>query len=102
MNQKWRLVVSLVFSWILWQRVVDLNSQSEQWINQTSYPTQQGCLSDALRQIDHLRNDYLQRDLIVPYIFDDGLKGISGFTVGDKEKHSFTCYSSDFDPRPRG
>jgi len=101
MNQKWRLVVSLVFSWILWEQVVDLNIQSEQWINQTSYQTQQRCLNDTLRIIDELRNKHLLRGLLVPYLFDERLKGVSGFSVGDK-KHVFTCYSSDFDPRPRG
>ena len=98
MNQKWCLVVSLVFAWILWERVVDLNSQSERWNNQTIYPTQQRCRSDASRIIDQRRSDYLRRGLGAAYIFNEGM---GGFSVGDKERHVFMCYSSDFDPRPR-
>ncbi len=98
MNQNWRLVVSLVFGWILWQHVPDLNSQSEKWINQTSYLTQQRCLSDASRIIDQIRNDYILRGFLVPYLFDEGH---GGFFLGDKEKHVFMCYSSEFDSRPR-
>ena len=98
MKQKWRVVFSLMLSWILWQRVVILNSRSEQWINQTSYPSQQVCTRDASRIIDDVRSDYLRRGLGAAYIFNEG---VGGFSVDNGERHIFMCYSSDFDPRPR-
>ena len=98
MKQTWHVMVSLVLAWMLWQRVTNLNSQSEQWINQTSYPSRQECLRDASRIIDERRNDYLRRGLGAAYIFNEGA---GGFSVEDKEKHVFMCYSSDFDPRPK-
>ena len=98
MNRSWYSMAVFVFAWILWQHVADLKSQSEQWISQTTYPTQQRCRRDGTRIIDQLRSDYLRRGLRAKYILDEG---IGGFFVEDKEKHVFTCYSSDFDPRPR-
>jgi hypothetical protein len=98
MKPNWHFMLSLMFAWILWERVVSLPKQSERWINQTSYPSQQVCLSDASRIIDQLRNDYLRRGLGAAYIFNEG---VGGFSVDDKERHVFMCYSSDFDPRPR-
>ena len=98
MKQPWHFMLSLVFAWILWERIVSLTKHSDQWINQTSYPSQQACMRDASRIIDQLRNDYLGRGLGAAYIFNEG---IGGFFVEDKEKHVFMCYSSDFDPRPK-
>jgi len=97
-NHAWQLMFSLAFAWILWERVMILPNQSEQWINQTSYASQQLCMRDASRIIDDLRNDYLRRGLGAAYIFNEG---VGGFSVEDKEKHVFMCYSSDFDPRPK-
>jgi hypothetical protein len=90
------IILSLVFAWILWERVVSLTKQSDQWINQTSYVSQQACLSDAPRIIDEARNYFLRRGLGAAYIFNEG---VGGFSVEDKERHVFMCYSSDFDPR---
>ena len=98
MNAAGSLLVSLVIAWILWERVVALPMRSEQWINQASYPSQQACIRDASRVIDERRNDYLRLGLGAAYIFNEG---IGGFSVEDKERHIFMCYSSDFDPRPR-
>jgi len=98
MKSAWQFLFSLMFAWILWERVLTLAKPSEQWINQTSYPSQQVCLRDASRIIDERRNDYLRRGLGAAYIFNEGL---GGFSVEDKERHIFMCYSSDFDPRPR-
>ncbi len=98
MTRSWNSMAVLVFSWILWQHVVDLKSQSERWITQTTYPTQQLCRRDGPRIIDQLRSDILRRGLRALYILDEG---IGGFFVEDKEKYVFMCYSSDFDPRPR-
>ncbi len=98
MNRSWNSMALLVFAWILWQHMVDLKSQSEKWITQTTYPTQQRCQRDGTRIIDRLRSEYLRRGLGAKYILDEG---IGGFFVEDKEKHVFMCYSSDFDPRPR-
>lgn len=95
MKLSWRFTLSLVFAWILWELVASLTKQSEQWINQTSYPSQQVCLRDGLRMIDERRDHYLRRGLGAAYIFNEG---IDGFSVGDKEKHIFMCYSSDFHP----
>lgn len=69
MKLPWRVMVSLVLAWILWQRVMNLSNRSEQWINQTSYPSQQVCVRDASRVIDDLRNEYLRRGLGAAYIF---------------------------------
>jgi hypothetical protein len=99
MKQSWQFIFSLVFAWILWERIVILTNQSEQWFNQTSYVTQQLCTQNASRIIDERRNDYLRRGLSAAYIIFD--EGIGGFFVDDKERHIFMCYSSDFDPRPR-
>jgi hypothetical protein len=90
--------LSLVFAWILWQRVASVNSRSDQWIHQTSYQTQQICIRDGSRVIDELRNDFLRRGLGAAYIFGEG---IGGFKVDSGKKHIFMCYSSDFDPRPK-
>ncbi len=98
MNHAWQLMFSLAFAWILWERVVILPNQSEQWINQTSYTSQQLCMRDASRIIDERRNDYLRRGLGAAYIFNEG---VGGFSVEDREKHVFMCYPSDFDPRPK-
>lgn len=98
MKKIWHCIFSLVFAWILWQRVVVLNTRSEQWSNQTSYPSQQACLRDASRIIDDVRDTYLRRGVGAAYIFNEG---VGGFSVDDKERHVFMCYSSDFDPRPR-
>ena len=98
MKPRYHIVLSIVLTWILWQRVVNLTDQSERWINQTSYISQRACLSQAPRIIDELRNRFLQRGLGAAYIFDEG---VGGFTVEDKEKHVFMCYDSVFDPRPR-
>ena len=97
-RKTWHVIFSLVFAWILWERIVTLTKQSEQWINQTSYPSQQVCMRDASRIIDDRRNDYLRRGLGALYIFNEG---VGGFSVENKERHVFMCYSSDFDPRPR-
>jgi hypothetical protein len=86
---------SLMLAWLLWERVLSLNTQSEQWFNQTSYPSQQVCARDASRIIDERRNDHLRRGLGAAYIFNEGL---GGFSIDDKERHIFMCYSSDFDP----
>ena len=94
----WRFTLSFFFAWILWERVVTMAKQSEQWINQTSYPSQQVGIRDSSRIIDERRNHYLRRGLGAAYVFNEG---IGGFSVDDKEKHVFMCYSSDFDPRPR-
>ena len=99
MRQTWHVMFSLLFAWILWQRVVNLNNRSDQWINQTTYPSQQVCVRDASRIIDDLRNEYLRRGLGAAYIFNEG---VGGFSVDNGERHIFMCYSSDFDPRPRG
>ena len=98
MKQTWYFIFSFVFTWILWERVLSLIKQSDQWFNQTSYPSQQVCMRDASRIIDERRNDFLRRGLGASYIFNEG---VGGFTVEDKERHIFMCYSSDFDPRPR-
>jgi hypothetical protein len=98
MTPFWRFTLSFVFAWILWERVVSMAKQSEQWINQTSYPSQQVCIRDSSRIIDERRNHYLRRGLGAAYVFNEG---IGGFSVDDKEKHIVMCYSSDFDPRPR-
>jgi hypothetical protein len=93
-----RLTLYIVFAWILWERVVNLPKQSERWINQTSYPSQQVCIRDSSRMIDELRNHYLQRGVGAAYVFNEG---VGGFSVEGREKHVFMCYSSDFDPRTR-
>jgi hypothetical protein len=98
MKPKSYYVLCLVFAWILWQRVASVNNPSGQWINQTSYPSQQACARDASRIVDQLRNEYLRRGLGAAYIFNEG---VGGFSVDNGEKHIFMCYSSDFDPRPR-
>jgi hypothetical protein len=85
-------------AWILWERVVSLTNRAEQWINQTTYPSQQVCIRDAPRIIDDVRNNLLRHGIGAAYIFGEGL---GGFTIEDKERHVFMCYSSDFDPRPR-
>jgi len=98
MTSAWQFLFSLMIAWILWERVVSLTKRSEQWNNQTSYTSQQVCIRDAPRIIDEVRNQFLRRGIGAAYIFGEGL---GGFTVEDKEKHVFMCYSSDFDPRPR-
>jgi hypothetical protein len=59
-----------------------MTKQSEQWINPTSYPSQQVCMRHASRIIDDRRNDYIRRGLGVAYVFNEG---IGGFSVEDKE-----------------
>ena len=53
-----------------------------------------GVLEDSSRIIDERRNHYLGRGLGAAYVFNEG---IGSFSVDDKEKHVFMCYSSDFD-----
>ena len=98
MNRRWHFIASLVFAWLLWERVDVLNSQSQQWITQGSYTSQEICISNASRIIDILRTDYLRRGATAAYVINEGL---GGFFVNDKEKHIFVCSPSDFDPRPR-
>jgi hypothetical protein len=62
MKPFWRFTLSFVFAWILWERVVTMTKQSEQWVNQTAYPSQQACIRDSSRIIDERRNDYLGVD----------------------------------------
>jgi hypothetical protein len=90
-------VFSLLFAWILWERVSNPNNRSDQWLNQTAYPSQEICARDSSRIIDARRNDYLRAGSGAGYIFNEG---VGGFSVNN-EKHIFMCYPDNMDPRPR-
>ena len=106
MNSKRHIAVSLLFAWVLWERVVDMNSGLERWRNLGAYDDQRVCQLDIQSAVSSGYRHY-HFDLHFP--LKSMVKGPDGFSVRGElpdggqinEVHLFQCYPSEFDPHPK-
>ncbi len=102
MNTKWHWLALFVLAWILWERVLDRNTGSEKWRNLTSIQNESSCRLQIQPFVTQAYNQHLYR--LPPDAVGNADLGATYYVLQGRsinEVHSFECYPSDADPRPR-